>query len=121
MVPAPTPEGQDQTQNQNKNESQNQSQSQKEIILIVAEGCPHCEEVKRTLPDSSRGKIEVLDVTKSIRAAAILRDLGIYRVPVLVTVERTEQGTQLCGLDDKDMRVRCVRASEEAAKEPAPT
>jgi hypothetical protein len=61
--------------------------------------------------------VKVLDVTKDIRAAAILRDLGIYKVPVLVTVERTEQGTELCSLDDKDLKVKCVKASPEATSE----
>jgi len=86
----------------------------KQVILVVAEGCPYCEEMKKRLP---KDKVKVLDVTKDIRAAAILRDLGIYKVPVLVTVERTEQGTELCSLDDKDLKVRCVKASPEAASE----
>jgi glutaredoxin len=86
----------------------------KETIVVVAEGCPYCKELVEKLP---KDKIKILDVTKDIRAAAILRDLGIYKVPVLVTVERTEQGTQLCSLDDKDLKVKCVPASEEAAKE----
>jgi glutaredoxin len=86
----------------------------KEAILVVAEGCPYCEEMKKRLP---KDKVKVLDVTKDVRAAAILRDLGVYKVPVLVTVERTEKGTELCSLDDKSLQVKCVQASEEATKE----
>jgi hypothetical protein len=70
--------------------------------------------MKKRLP---KDKVKVLDVTKDVRAAAILRDLGIYKVPVLVTVERTEKGTELCSLDDKDLKVRCVKASPEATSE----
>ena len=86
----------------------------KQVIVVVAEGCPHCKELVEKLP---KDKVKVLDVTKDIRAAAILRDLGIYKVPVLVTVERTEKGTELCSLDDKDLKVKCVRASPEATSE----
>ena len=86
----------------------------KEAILVVAEGCPYCEEMKKRLP---KDKVKVLDVTKDVRAAAILRDLGVYKVPVLVTVERTEKGTELCSLDDKDLKVKCVKASPEATSE----
>jgi glutaredoxin len=86
----------------------------KQVILVVAEGCPYCEEMKKRLP---KDKVKVLDVTKDIRAAAILRDLGVYKVPVLVTVEKTEQGTELCSLDDKSLQVKCVKASPEATSE----
>jgi glutaredoxin len=103
----PPPEGQE----------QNQNQSQKEIILIVAEGCPHCEEVKKTLPDSSKGKIKVLDVTKSLEAASLMRDLGVFKVPLLVTVERTEQGTEVCTLDEKG--VKCVKSKPSAEETPS--
>ena len=36
----------------------------KEVIVIVAEGCHYCEELKKALP---KDKIKILDVTKSTR------------------------------------------------------
>lgn len=90
----------------------------KETIVVIAEGCPYCKELVEKLP---KDKIKVLDVTKDIRAAAILRDLGVYKVPVLVTIEKTEAGTELCSLDDKDLRIKCVKASPEASSEGSAT
>jgi glutaredoxin len=89
-----------------------------EMIVVVAEGCPHCKALLEKLPKEN-GKVKVLDVTKDLRAAAIVRDLGIYKVPLLVSVERTEEGTKLCTLDDEEMNVKCVPASPEALSEPA--
>jgi hypothetical protein len=84
-------------------------------VYCVSNAVVHnCEEMKKRLP---KDKIKILDVTKDIRAAAILRDLGVYKVPVLVTVEKTEQGTELCSLDDKSLQVKCVKASPEATSE----
>jgi glutaredoxin len=85
--------------------------SSEEVILIVAEGCPHCEEAKKLVKDS---KVRVLDVTKDERAAAILRDLEEYRVPLLVTLEKAERGAKLCAIDEKGMKVKCVDASPES-------
>jgi glutaredoxin len=83
----------------------------KETILVAAEGCPGCEELLKRV---RREKIDVgvLDVTKSLEAARIVRDLGIVSVPTIVTVERTEQGTELCTLDEEEKGVRCVKGSE---------
>ena len=93
-------------------------QNQKEIILIVAEGCPHCEEVKKTLPDSSKGKIKVLDVTKSLEAARLMRDLGVFKVPLLVTVEKFDSGeTEYCTLDEKG--IKCVKSKPSAERNQA--
>jgi|YelNatPaOPRAMG01_1025707.scaffolds.fasta_scaffold475765_1 glutaredoxin len=42
------------------------------LILIVAEGCPGCEQAKQAV-ENSWAKIEVLDVTKSEEAAKICK------------------------------------------------
>jgi hypothetical protein len=41
-----------------------------------------------------------------------MRDLGVYKVPLLVTVE----GDRVCTLDEKDMQVKCVK-SEPSVEE----
>jgi glutaredoxin len=84
------------------------------MVIITAEGCPSCEELKAKLANSKL-KVEVLDVTKSLKAARIMRDLGVYKVPLLVTVE----GDRVCTLDEKDMQVKCVKSEpsvEEASR-----
>jgi len=83
----------------------------KEIIAIVAEGCEGCEELLSRMK-ARNIKMRVMDVTKSLEAARIVRDLGIDRVPTLVAVETTETGTTYCTVDDKGSR--CVEASREA-------
>jgi glutaredoxin len=82
----------------------------KRLILIVAEGCPHCEQAKQAV-ESSKANIEILDVTKSEEAARICRDLGIYSVPTLVAVEETESGIKMCTLDKDKNKVKCVESS----------
>lgn len=87
----------------------------KEAILIVAEGCHYCEELMKALP---KDKVRVLDVTKSLEAARLMRDLGVYKVPLLITVEKTEQGTEVCALEEKEGKVKCVK-SEASSEEPS--
>lgn len=87
----------------------------KEMIVIVAEGCHYCEELMKALP---KDKIKILDVTKSLEAARLMRDLGIYKVPLLITVERTEQGTQVCAMDEKQ-EVKCIKGSKDSSEEPS--
>lgn len=81
----------------------------KEVIAIVAEGCPGCEALLSELRKQN-AQVRVLDVTKSLEAAKIVRDLGIDRVPTLVTVERTETGATFCTVDEKDPK--CVKSSQ---------
>lgn len=83
-----------------------------ELVLIVAEGCPYCKEAVERLPRDAR--VRVLDVTKDLEAAKIVRALEIYRVPLLVAVERREGGrARYCAIDEGE-RVKCVEDSGEA-------
>jgi len=78
----------------------------KRYILIVAEGCGGCEEARKQVEGDNR--IEVLDVTKSLYAADIIRQLGIYKVPLIVEVD--EKTDKVCALDDASKPV-CAKAS----------
>lgn len=69
----------------------------KELILIVAEGCPGCEAAKERIKGDKRFK--VLDITKSNEAASIALKLGIDRVPTLVEVDR--EANKVCVFDPK--------------------
>jgi len=86
------------------------------LVVIVAEGCPACEALKRRLAES-KAKIELLDVTKSPEAARIMRDLGMFKVPLLVLLE----GDRACAFDDEKKEVKCVKSvpSEEELRERA--
>ena len=69
----------------------------KELILIVAEGCPGCEAAKTRIKGDKRFRI--LDVTKSDEAANIALKLGITKVPTVVEVDR--EANRICVFDPK--------------------
>ncbi len=79
----------------------------REVVIIVAEGCQGCHELVERL-QKENAQVRILDVTKSLEAAQIVKDLGIKAVPTLVTVEKTETGTKFCMVDEKGSK--CVEA-----------
>ena len=83
----------------------------KRYILIVSEGCGGCEEAKKLLASDNR--VEVLDVTKSLYAADIIKhageQTGVYKVPILVEVDPKED--KVCVLEN-DSRIACMKESE---------
>jgi glutaredoxin len=87
------------------------------LILIVAEGCPGCEQAKKAI-EGSKANIEILDVTKSEEAARICRDLNIFKVPTLVAIEETEKGVKACTLDEDKTKLKCVESSRPEEKQP---
>lgn len=78
----------------------------KRYILIVAEGCGGCSEAKKQMEGDDR--VQVLDVTKSLYAADIVRQLGIYKVPLLVEVDEKED--KVCSLDP-NVKPVCTKES----------
>lgn len=74
----------------------------KEILLIVSEGCPGCEEAKRILGENAR----VMDIAKSDDAAKIALKLGIMAVPTLVMYDR--EAGKMCLVDKKLLPTKCV-------------
>jgi hypothetical protein len=78
----------------------------KEYVLLVAEGCKGCEEAKlvvKEYPD-----VKVIDVTKSLYGADIIRQTGIYQVPLLVEIDKAND--EVCILKAQE-RVACVKES----------
>lgn len=73
--------------------------AERELVLIVAEGCSYCEQVEALSKDD---RIRILDATKDLEGTKILRDLEIFRVPLLVALEKTRQGVQACAVEDKE-------------------
>jgi len=74
----------------------------KEILLIVSEGCPGCEEAKRILGENAR----VMDIAKSDDAAKIALKLGIMAVPTLVMYDR--EAGKMCLVDKKLLPTKCA-------------
>jgi len=82
----------------------------KDIILMVTEGCPGCEEAKKSLG----AKVRVVDITKSDAAAGLVKELNIISVPTVLEIDResgklciTEMGKTRCvdvpGFDDLEL------------------
>jgi len=84
----------------------------KKTVLIIAEGCAGCKEAEKDLKKQN-ADLEILDVTKSLKAARIVRDLGIVKVPTIVTIEKSEFGTELCTLDEKNKTVKCTKPLDD--------
>jgi glutaredoxin len=87
------------------------------LILIVAEGCPHCEQAKKAV-EGSNANIEILDVTKSEEAARICRDLNIFSVPTLVAIEEEGGKVKMCTLERDRTKLKCVESSRPEEKQP---
>ena len=77
----------------------------KRYILIVSEGCGGCEEAKQQLAADAR--VEVFDVTKSLYAADIIRQSGLFKVPLLVEVDEKED--RVCVLNEP--KAVCIKES----------
>ena len=74
----------------------------KEVILIVAEGCPGCEEAKRIF-----GKdVRVIDIAKSDEAAKIALKLEIKAVPTVVIYD--PEAGKVCLVDKKLLPTKCT-------------
>lgn len=77
----------------------------KEILLIVSEGCPGCEEAKKLLGERAR----VMDIAKSDDAAKIALELGIKAVPTLVFYDK--EAGKMCLVDKKLLPTKCTSIS----------
>jgi len=86
-----------------------------EVILVVAEGCDGCKDAIENLPKDE--KIKILDVTKDLEAAKIVRALEIFRVPLLVSKEKLGNGkVRYCTIEE-DGTIRCVEEDEKIDEE----
>ncbi len=80
----------------------------KEYVLIVAEGCPGCEQAKAKVKGDK--KFRVLDVTKNNEAALIALKLGIMEVPTVVEIDR--EANKMCVLQNE--KPKCVTYLESS-------
>lgn len=89
----------------------------KERILIVSSTCETCKKVLESLTEEEKKNMTILDVTESFRAASILRDLGIYKVPMFVVLYEKESDRKMCTIDLEKKEVKCVEPSPESLDE----
>lgn len=103
------------TENDKKKEIVEVSEDNVEVILVVAEGCEGCKEVVENL--SKDTKIKILDVTKDLEAAKIIRALEIFKVPLLVSKEKLGNGkVRYCTIEE-DGKIKCVEEDEKIDEE----
>ena len=77
----------------------------KRYLLIVAEGCGGCEQAKKVVADYN---VPVIDVTKSLYGADIMRQSGIFKVPLLIEIDDSKD--QAC-IMEKGLKVACIKES----------
>ena len=81
-----------------------------ELVVVVAEGCPHCKELIDRL-EKSNVRFRVVDATKDVNALKVMRDLGVYKVPLLLAVRKVQDGVEACLLDENG-KAKCVREDQ---------
>lgn len=91
--------------------------AKKERILVVSSGCGVCKKVLESLTEEDKKEMTILDVTNSMRAAAILRDLGVDRVPTFAVLYEKENERKMCTIDLESKQVKCVEPSPESLDE----
>jgi len=78
-------------------------------VVIVAEGCPHCDFAVEYVKSMFKGKkVEVRDVTVDDEAAKIMMELNEFRIPIVVRVEKKNGKTRICLLDDEMKVEKCI-------------
>jgi len=75
-----------------------------EIILLVGEGCPGCEEVKKRVKNPS---VKILDVTKSDEAAVLAAENNIFSIPTVIL--KSQKGVEKCDieLEGDKVKIKC--------------
>jgi thioredoxin-related protein len=74
------------------------------IIVLVAEGCPACTDLKGKINDDDR--FEVMDVTTNPKARQLAQKLGITGVPTFLY---SNKKGQVCTLNEKGTAGKCIR------------
>ena len=82
------------------------------IIVLVAEGCPACAELKGKIGNDK--KFELRDVTKDAKAMRLAKKLGVTGVPTFLYPNK--KSGEICVLDDKDKAGKCIKGEHQHAK-----
>jgi len=78
------------------------------IIVLVAEGCPACTDLKGKIDGDKR--FELMDVTTNPKARQLAKKLGITGVPTFLY---SNKKGQVCTLNEEGKAGKCVNKHEE--------
>jgi len=81
------------------------------IIVLVAEGCPACAELKVEIGNDKR--FELMDVTSNPQAKRLAKELGINAVPTFLSPNKRGG---ICILDDNGKAEKCINNKYQHAK-----
>ncbi len=82
------------------------------IIVLVAEGCPACAELKKEVGNNKR--FELRDVTKDEAAMRLAEKLGVKGVPTFL--HNDKKSGEICLLDDNGKVEKCVKDNHQHTK-----
>ena len=74
------------------------------IIVLVAEGCPACSQLKEKIVGDTR--FELMDVTTNPKARQLAKKLGITGVPTFLY---SNQKGQVCTLNEEGTVGKCTK------------
>jgi thioredoxin-related protein len=81
------------------------------IIVLVAEGCPACADLKGKIGKDKR--FELMDVTSNAEAKRLATELGVNAVPTFLYPNKTGG---ICVLDDDGKAGKCIKGEHQHAK-----
>ena len=82
------------------------------IIVLVAEGCPACSQLRGKIDGDNR--FELMDVTTNPEAKRLARKLGVTAVPSFLY---SNKRGELCVLDDEGKAGKCTQEKHKHGKE----
>ena len=81
------------------------------IIVLIAEGCPACSQLKGKLSGDKR--FELMDVTSNPQARRLAKELKITAVPSFLF---SNKRGETCLLDDKGKAGKCIKEEHKHEK-----
>jgi len=82
------------------------------IVVLVAEGCPACVELKGKIGNDKR--FELRDVTTNPEARQLAKKLGVTGVPAFLYPDK-KRG-EICALNDDGKAEKCIKDERQHAK-----
>ena len=82
------------------------------IIVLVAEGCPACSQLKGKITGDDR--FELMDVTTNPEARQLAKKLGVTGVPTFLY---SNKNGQVCTLNEEGKAGKCVRGPKKNEEE----
>ncbi len=80
----------------------------KKIIVLVAEGCPACSQLKEKIMGDNR--FELMDVTTNPKALQLAKKLGVTGVPTFLY---SNKNGQVCTLNEEGKAGKCTKEPQK--------